>query len=136
MPTEPMSIELSTVDAHVALMIDALTDHQHPYHCLADVLASALFQSAVGKGQDRHANDLPFDKQRMQSIADGQGHIGGMIYQVCKKAEEAEGMRSRPQQVHELLGAIVYAAGAIVWLDRHPLPDSDAVGVRGTDSAG
>lgn len=101
----------------------ALEDDRHPYHSMAHAFLSAYEQAAIGKGKERHANDLPFEKQRMQSIADGQGHVGGMIYQICKKAEESEFMEPEKRK-HELRGAIVYAAGAIIWTDRHSSDDA------------
>ena len=92
----------------------ALSDVGHPYHELADVLEQAFQQASAGKGKERHANDLPFGQQRMQTIARGQGHTGGLTYQVCKKAQEAEQL-PREAALRELLGVIVYASGAFIY---------------------
>ncbi|WP_299310589.1 hypothetical protein [uncultured Halomonas sp.] len=86
----------------------------HPYHRLAKALLGAYAQAAQGKGKVRHANDLPFERQRMLTIAQGQGSAEGLIYQVCKKAQESQRM-ARGDKIHELGGVIVYAAGAIVF---------------------
>lgn len=93
---------------------EACRDPGHPYHRLARALLGAYTQAAWGKGRERHANDLPFHHQRMQTIAQGQGSAAGLIYQVCKKAQESQ--RLAPlDRVRELHGVIVYAAGAIVF---------------------
>lgn len=93
---------------------EACRQPDHPYHRLAKALLGAYAQAAHGKGKVRHANDLPFERQRMQTIAEGQGSAEGLIYQVCKKAQESQRM-ARGDKIHELGGVIVYAAGAIVF---------------------
>jgi hypothetical protein len=88
------------------------------YEHLADVLVRAFTQAAHGKGKERHANDKPFDQQPMQTIADTLNSPVGIIQQVHKKSAEALAL-PHDRAVAELLGAIVYAAGAVVWLERH-----------------
>lgn len=88
------------------------------YECLFDVLVAALEQAQSGKGAERHANDLPFGKQPMQSVADATGSVDGMLFQMMKKARESNGM-PLDRAVRELLGSIVYAAGAVIWRQRH-----------------
>jgi len=100
----------------VADFIDALGRADHPYAQLASVLLEAYKQAAFGKGALRHANELPFPKQRMQSIAQGQDSNAGLIYQVCKKAQESAGL-AYPANNRELQGVIVYAAGAAIFND-------------------
>lgn len=90
------------------------------YEQLEGVLTRAYNQAAVTKGAERHANDKPFHEQPMQAIADRRG-IGFILGQVDKKTEEAQGMIDRGENdkaVHELLGAIVYLAGAIIFLEK------------------
>ena len=83
------------------------------YASLADVLARAYDQAARGKGKERHAQDLPFDQQPMQTISQLVGSADGLRYQAIKKIQEAP--RLAPEAgVRELLGAIVYLAGAII----------------------
>lgn len=86
------------------------------YAALQNVLDEAFLQSAEGKGNARHANDKPFDKQPILEIGRmvGPGFAAG---QIMKKAQEAIGMAARGETeaaANELLGAIVYAASAVV----------------------
>lgn len=90
------------------------------YELLQDVLERAYNQAAVGKGAERHADGLPFHGQPMQKIADRRG-IGFILGQADKKSEEAQGMLERGQRdaaIQELLGAIVYLSGAVIWIER------------------
>lgn len=87
-----------------------------PYETLRSVLIDALAQAATGKGAERHANGRAFEDQPMLDISRMVG-IGGPAFQVMKKAQEACGMASRGEFAaaeRELLGAIVYAAGAVL----------------------
>ena len=87
------------------------------YESLAKVLQEAYDQAARGKGAERHANDLPFDQQPMQQIARRRG-LGFLLGQVDKKTEEAQGMLERGDRAawrREILGAINYLAGALVF---------------------
>lgn len=89
------------------------------YETLSDVLLRAFDQAAKGKGAERHADNKPFDDQPMQHIARRRG-VGFILGQADKKSEEAQGMLSRGERekaVHELLGAIVYLAGAIIYIE-------------------
>ncbi|HBU3789154.1 TPA: hypothetical protein MCX08_004628 [Klebsiella pneumoniae] len=87
------------------------------YEHLAAVLQDAYAQAAFGKGKERHANDLPFDHQPMQAISRLLGNPTGMTYQVCKKVVEAMNMKDSGARRRELLGAIVYLAGVVVYED-------------------
>lgn len=94
------------------------------YESLANVLERAFDQAATGKGAERHADNKPFHQQPMQQIGDRRG-VGFILGQADKKSEEAQGMANRGQvdaAVRELLGAIVYLAGAVIWLERHSKP--------------
>lgn len=97
---------------------EAVDDPDHPYHGLAWVLMGAFEQAALGKGKERHANELAFEDQKMQTICRSQGHVGGMIYQICKKAMESEKM-DPGARIRELEGVIVYAAGAIIFTQQN-----------------
>lgn len=94
------------------------------YERLAKVLCAAAEQASEGKGKERHANDLPFDKQPMQTIAADHG-VGFITGQARKKMEEALGMLGRSEHaatIKELLGAINYVAGAVIYVqDRQPV---------------
>lgn len=86
------------------------------YDSLYLVLREALDQASTGKGRERHANDLAFDDQPMQKLIDLYG-VGFAHGQAAKKMQEAQGMLLRGEidkAIHEVLGAINYAAGAII----------------------
>ena len=89
------------------------------YESLARVLGLAYDQSAKGKGKERHANAKPFDRQPILEIARMVG-LGYQTGQIQKKVQEATGMAARGQidaAKAELLGAIVYAAAAFLYLE-------------------
>lgn len=86
------------------------------YESLVDVLDAALAQAAEGKGAERHGNGKPFDAQPMARITEMVG-IGFVLGQCIKKCAEAKGMVDRGELAaaeRELLGAINYAAGAVL----------------------
>lgn len=88
------------------------------YTGLRDVLVEALNQAQYGKGAERHnlTGKVPFERQRMQLISELIGSVDGMTYQACKKITEGVKLPTLERQVAELLGAIVYIAGMIVFL--------------------
>lgn len=86
------------------------------YHSLFDVLADALDQAQRGKGAQRHGQDKPFKEQPMQKLIELHGR--GFAYgQAGKKAQESERLEYEAAR-RELLGAIVYMAGAVINLDK------------------
>ena len=82
------------------------------YGSLAAVLQEALDQAQGGKGAERHGNGLPFDAQPMQQLIGLYGE-GFALGQAAKKLQEATRMDAEAAE-RELLGAIVYIAGALV----------------------
>lgn len=77
---------------------------------VARVLGLAFEQTASGKGQQRHGGNKPFRQQRIMTIARETG-LGGLVFQSCKKAQEAQRMAGRDQFAaakQEQLGAIIY----------------------------
>lgn len=88
-----------------------LTYHDH-YTTLRDILNEAYDQAATGKGKDRHANDRPWSAQPIAEIGRMVG-VGFNLGQAMKKLQEASRMEGEAA-VRELLGAIVYAASAIM----------------------
>lgn len=93
------------------------------YESLADVLDRAYAQAAAGKGAERHACSRPFNEQPMQSISRLLGSHTGLLYQAMKKIQESERM-DPPAAVRELLGAINYVAGAIIFIEAKEPPIS------------
>jgi hypothetical protein len=86
------------------------------YHGLFDVLADALDQAQLGKGAERHGQDKAFEEQPMQKLIELHGR--GFAYgQAGKKAQESERLAYEAAR-RELLGAIVYLAGAVINLDK------------------
>ena len=85
------------------------------YRSLAGILAEAYNQAQSGKGKERHANGLPFEDQPMQTISGMLDSDKGMAYQACKKIVEATNMQSLPAFEREILGAINYLAGMIIF---------------------
>ncbi len=94
------------------------------YESLADVLDRAFAQAAAGKGAERHACSRSFNEQPMQSISALLGSHTGLLYQAMKKIQESERMDTQAA-VRELLGAINYVAGAIIFIEaKKPSADS------------
>ena len=85
------------------------------YRSLAGVLVEAYHQAQSGKGKERHANGLAFENQPMQTISGMLDSDKGMAYQACKKIVEATNMQSLPAFEREILGAINYLAGMIIF---------------------
>lgn len=89
--------------------------HAPGYESLAHTLRLAFDQATTGKGADRHAQGLPFADQPMQKLCALYG-VGFALGQAGKKMQEAQRL-PRDAAIRELLGAINYAAGAIVFLE-------------------
>lgn len=85
------------------------------YEKLAAVYQDAHDQAAHGKGKERHANNLPFHRQRMISISQTIGSEYGMVYQVTKKMTEGLQFTDHGKREAELLGAINYLAGIVIY---------------------
>lgn len=86
---------------------------------LAEILDRAWKQAMVGKGESRHGHGRPFDEQDWRNITDAFG-LGFPLGQADKKMLEAQlwATLSHPNKaVEELLGAIVYLAIAVRWLE-------------------
>lgn len=85
------------------------------YEQLVAVLQDAHNQAAHGKGKERHANNLPFDEQRMQSISKLINSPKGLEFQAIKKLTEGMQFDDVARREKELLGAINYIAGIIIY---------------------
>lgn len=84
------------------------------YESLLYVLIRAYDQAAQGKGAERHACSRPFTAQPMQSISELLGSETGLLYQAMKKIQESQRLEPNAA-IRELLGAINYIAGAIIF---------------------
>lgn len=85
------------------------------YATLREVLDAAYRQAATGKGRERHARGNSFDKQHMQTISDLLDTDRGMAFQAIKKLTEALDLPTHEAREKELLGAINYIAGIVVY---------------------
>lgn len=114
--------EKAAADAKVDQMILGMGDtgplpSGDGYDSLREVYDMALEQAKSGKGEERHANGLPFE---LQPICQGGRRFGpkSLVYQAWKKAHETPvllGMdNGADRAVRELLGVMNYAAAAII----------------------
>lgn len=88
------------------------------YSALRAVLDRALEQAASGKGKERHARPgLRFEDQPIVTEGTTLGGIGFQVGQARKKLQEATRL-PRDRAIAELLGAICYAAAAVVVLEK------------------
>ena len=85
------------------------------YKTLKRIQEEAFKQASEGKGKDRHANDLPFEKQPMMTITRAVG-VGFPLGQAMKKIQESMGL-PYPRNKAELLGAINYISGGVLYYD-------------------
>ena len=85
------------------------------YEQLETILGEALEQAAAGKGKERHATGQAFEDQPMQLISKLLDDNHGLAFQAIKKIQES--LRLSPDRAErELLGAINYIAGMIIFL--------------------
>ena len=96
-----------------------MTEPLAGYEPLAEVLSRALEQAQSGKGDERHANGLPFLEQPIMVEQRQQKGTGFVIGQARKKSLESMGLEVEPA-VRELLGAINYLAAAVIYLEEGP----------------
>ncbi|AEY69537.1 hypothetical protein AH2_00027 [Burkholderia phage vB_BceS_AH2] len=108
------------------------------YTKLFDVLIEALNEAQDGKGSERHTlgGDVPFERQRMQTVSELIGSPDGMVFQAVKKITEGMALPTLDRQVKELLGAINYLAGCIIYLRKNWLEhEIDAASQDGREIA-
>lgn len=87
------------------------------YEKLAGVLRRAYAQAAAGKGKERHAGSRPYHEQPMQQVSQLLGSERGMAFQAIKKIREGLGLSGVDRKVSEILGAINYLAGIVIYLE-------------------
>ena len=107
-------------------MTEPITLAAEDYDELAIILRDAFLQASEGKGAERHANSKPFHEQPMQSISDLFDSDKGMAFQIVKKLREGLDMPEYERLERELLGVIVYTAGAILWHKRRHVAENAA----------
>lgn len=89
------------------------TTENHTGHPLYPIFIAALEQAMYGKGERHGGNATPFLEQPMFHYIKMHGR-GFATGQAAKKLEEAASTRSGAAFEQEVLGAIVYAASAIL----------------------
>ena len=85
------------------------------YASLREVLDAAYDQAATGKGKERHARGNPFEEQHMQTISKLLDTDRGMAFQAIKKLTEGLDLADPAARQKELLGAINYIAGIVIY---------------------
>lgn len=95
------------------------------YEPLANVLRRAFEQAAYGKGKERHAQGEPFSEQVMLEGAKRFG-TGALLFQAFKKSEESQRL-PQDRAVAELLGAIIYLAGAVISIETKRRANNDNI---------
>jgi hypothetical protein len=88
------------------------------YEKLKAILTRAYNQAARGKGKDRHANGEAFEDQPILEIQRMLGSADGALFQAMKKITETQNL-SPVKSIMELLGAIVYLAAAIIYIEEN-----------------
>ena len=91
---------------------------EHPYFALAQVFEAAFIQASAGKGRERHvySSEESYSDQLLCEIDRRlHGSADGPRYQAVKKIYESARM-DPDRAIRELLGAINYAAAAIIIL--------------------
>lgn len=83
-------------------------------HPLSNVFDAALSQVTDGKGAERHGQGADFMTQPWVDLARTHG-IGFLTGQAAKKLREAQGFDTQEAWEREMLGAINYAAMAILY---------------------
>ena len=99
---------------------EVLLDKKDNYSELKRVLEMAYSQAAEGKGKERHANGEKFEDQPIMTIAKGHG-LGYQTGQAAKKLQEAHTLlklRGKHAAIQEILGAINYAAAAVLLIEQ------------------
>lgn len=100
---------------------DELREFKDPnYETLARILKMAYDQASAGKGKERHANGEKFEDQPIMTIAKGHG-LGYQTGQAAKKLQEAHTLlklRGKHAAIQEILGAINYAAAAVLLIEQ------------------
>lgn len=83
------------------------------YKTLEDILKAAYDHAATGKGKERHAAGQKFEDQPIMVLQ--KLFTNGPLFQAGKKMHESQGM-DKEAAVKELLGAINYIAGRIIYI--------------------
>lgn len=100
----------SATDAVAKIM-----DYSHP---LYEAFDDAVKQATKGKGVRHGGEATPFMDQPWHQVAKHTG-VGGLVFQMVKKAQEACGKDDQESFERELLGALVYGGAAYLYVKKH-----------------
>jgi hypothetical protein len=120
-PEELRDAGIEPADGEPGPDLSALTDYEQaaldatPYADLWRVLLDVYYQVSEGKGAERHGGGQAFRDQPMQKLIALYGE-GFALGQAAKKMQEAQRMEPEAAR-RELLGAMAYIAGAVVYRD-------------------
>jgi hypothetical protein len=94
------------------------------YGSLKRVLADAMLQAKSGKGKERHADEEPFENQKICVINRWlkDSPVAGPLFQAVKKTIESSRLPGE-RAIDELRGAINYLAAAIILLEEQLPPE-------------
>lgn len=101
---------VSATDAVAKIM-----DYSHP---LYEAFDDAVKQATKGKGERHGGDKTPFMDQPWHNISKHTG-VGGLVFQMVKKAQEACGKDDQEAFERELLGALVYGGAAYLYVKQH-----------------
>ena len=106
----PLPPETSATDAVAKIM-----EYSHP---LYEAFDDAVKQATKGKGERHGGDKTPFMDQPWHNISKHTG-VGGLIFQMVKKAQEACGKEDQEAFEREFLGALVYGGAAYLYVKQH-----------------
>jgi len=87
-------------------------DANDKYSSLREIFMLAAWQAEHGKGMERHACGERFENQQICEMARRLG-VAGPLYQAAKKIYESQRLGGSAG-IHELYGAMVYIAAAVI----------------------
>lgn len=116
-PTCEYGRELPTAQETVSATdaVAKIMDYSHP---LYEAFDDAVKQATKGKGMRHGGEATPFLTQPIFQISKHTG-VGGLIFQMVKKAQEACGKDDQEAFERELLGALVYGGAAYLYVKQH-----------------
>jgi hypothetical protein len=88
-------------------------------HPLSTVFNEAVLQATKGKGVRHGGDSIPFMDQPWHELAKQYGGLNGLLFQAAKKMGESVGKPDQETFERELLGAMVYAGMAFLYVREH-----------------
>jgi len=111
---ERMAANVAALDSATDA-VAMLMKYSHP---LYEAFDDAVKQATKGKGVRHGGEATPFMEQPIMQVSKHTG-VGGLIFQMVKKAQEACGKDDQESFERELLGALVYGGAAYLYVKKH-----------------